>query len=67
MEASGFIATLLFGVLLGIAIQYFAGWHFARKVEALVPGGLKAWDEYDQKVDHSSPTGRTVTTDGITS
>lgn len=53
--------SVIFGAFIGAGVMYFFLWHHARKVEALVPGGLKTWDEYDGKADHASPTGRTVT------
>ena len=60
MDAGHWLALIL-GVSVGAAIIYFVLWMHARKIEALVPGGLKAWDEYDRTVDLGSPTGRTVT------
>jgi hypothetical protein len=58
---SDLLLSVILGIILGGALAYFVIWHLARKIEALVPGGLKAWDEYDIKADHASPTGRTVT------
>lgn len=63
MEAGHFLALLL-GVLFGIGGCHFVTWYYARKIAALVPGGIKAWDDYDKVVDHASPTGRTVTAGG---
>lgn len=56
--------SFVLGVLGGGGATYFITWYQARKIEALVPGGLKAWDLYNTKADHASPTGRTVTDEG---
>ncbi len=64
MDAGHWLGLLL-GGLMGASIAYFVIWYHARKIEALVPGGLKAWDNYDAAADHASPTGRTVTDGAI--
>lgn len=51
----------IIGGVIGASIMYFVLWYHARKIDALVPGGLKAWDTYDKDSDHASPTGRKVT------
>ena len=59
-DASHTLAWLL-GILMGAGAMHFWSWYYARKIEALVPGGLKAWDGYKLTVDHASATGRIVT------
>lgn len=60
MDAGHWLAVVL-GAIIGATIMYFVLWYHARKIEVLVAGGLKAWDEYGSTADHASPTGRTVT------
>jgi hypothetical protein len=63
---AGHWLTLIIGALLATGASYFVIWKHARKIEALVPGGLKAWDQYDLTADTASPTGRTVTAEEVT-
>lgn len=44
-----------FGVLIGGSIMHFWTWSLARKIAALVPGGLKVWDRYDLAKDTLNP------------
>lgn len=63
MEASG-VLTFVFGFVIGGGVTHFVQWYYVRKIDALVKGGLRAWDQYDATADHASPTGRIVTEEG---
>lgn len=45
----GYVASFLLGVMFGITIMYFWGWNQCLKIATLVPGGLKAWDDFDKE------------------
>lgn len=41
------LLLILFGVAVGAWLSHLTTWRQARKIEDLVRGGLRAWDEYD--------------------
>lgn len=47
MSANDLLLVLM-GMAIGGWLMHLATWAQARKVEDLVPGGLRAWDNYER-------------------